>query len=195
MSGLRRLARVVLVASISCCSVTPAARAERLEVPLPQLVGELDPAYGTVHREIEFTLPRLPLEVKWVELRLRGSTFPGSVICYVWNEFIEADVPETVRIPTYFTAYIPTSEGEWVADEGPNPFGVFDRTFRFRRMPGSDRDLSWDFLREGRGALLLWAGAGATFYGCDPLLPPSKMEIEKAVLIVEGKFPEPPPRR
>jgi hypothetical protein len=184
-----RFAVRVLAASVLALAPA-AARAERIEVPLPALVGEMDPGYGTLRREIEFTIPHIPTEVKWVELRLRGSSFPGSVLCYVWNDFIEADVPETVRIPTYFTAYIPTSAGEWVADAGPNPVGVFDRTFRFRRPLGADRDLSWDFLRGGRGALLLYAGASYTFYGCDPFMPPSKMEIEKAVLIVEGTFPE-----
>ena len=166
----------------------PAARAERREFPLSQLVGELDPEYGFAPKEIEFTLPVRPLEVKWVELRLRGSSFPGATIHYVWNDVVGAEVPEVVRIPTSFTAYIPTSAGEWVAYSGPNPMGVFDHTSRFARNPGSDRELSWDFLREGHGTILLYADAPVT-WGGDPLMPASKIGIEQAVLIVEGKWP------
>jgi hypothetical protein len=196
MWTLARIAPAALIAFVALVFAPCAARAERIQVPVPGLVGEWDGAFVGGSHTIEFKLPRIPTEVKWVELRLRGSSFPGAVVCYVWNDIAEADVPETVRIPTNFTAYIPTSAGEWVAYSGPNPVGVFDQTFRFRRNPGSDRDLSWDFLRGGRGEIMLYASMVPTVFGCDPLLPPSKIAIEKAELIVEGKFPksEPPGR-
>ena len=188
---MRWLLRSVCIALPACAALAIAglpAWAERREFPLPQLVGELDPEYGGAFREIQFALPVRPLEVKWVELRLRGSSFPGATIHYVWNQVVGADVPEVVRVPTSFTAYIPTSEGEWFAYTGPNPIGVFDHTTRFRRNPGSDRELSWDFLRDGRGSILLYADAPLV-WGGDPLLEASKIGIDEAVLIVEGTWP------
>ncbi len=189
MHGLRRHARITVIALVALVGAQVAA-AERLEIPLTELVGEWDGGYGSAEHGIAFTLPRLPTDVKWVDLRLRGSTFPGAMNCPIWDAVAEAEVPHTTPIPTYFTAYIPTVYGEWVVHSGPNGIGVFDRTFRFKRPAGSDRELSWNFLRGGRGEIVLYVEAMPVWNACEPVLPPSKISIDKAVLIVEGKFPK-----
>jgi hypothetical protein len=69
----------------------------------------------------------------------------------------------------------------------PYVAGPFAATASFETLYGYEA--SWNFLRDGTGALTLDGGASGFIMICSPVSPPPTVTVTEAVLIVDAEFP------
>jgi hypothetical protein len=149
MKRMRLFLSATLISMI--CSLD-FAHATKIEIPLPQVSGAYITTYNsTVSRQTTFRFDRLPIDIYGVSIKLKGKSFPG-----VW--WCDYTQPITLARRIVFVATMSDSvtAGVWRAErmignwDQESPF-EFEVEIAF--LPQSSA--SWDFLRAGRGTLVL----------------------------------------
>ena len=180
---------LLIMLALMICSMDT-AHATKVEIPLPQLSGHYDQASYWPTRQMTFRFDRLPIDISGVSIKLQGFYDPGYWYC-------DFGVPFSFPVawPIRFLATMSDSVtgGVWRAERviyGLNygmdlsPFD-FVTTVAFLPQNGA----SWDFLRAGRGSLLLNARPEAMSGGglsCNSRYPKANVYI--ATLIVDADY-------
>ena len=173
--------RIIMAAIIGVVGWTGSARATSMEIPLPELSGSYNPAT----RQVTFRFDRLPIQIYGAAIKLRGWTAPGYSAC-------DNGIPEIVR-PTILTAtmYDSTTAGIWRATSvlGTGPFYEAPFDFEITLEFSSTNGATWQFLKAGRGTLVLQGVArGHPAGGFHCIGPTPNTKVYLVTLIVDADY-------
>jgi hypothetical protein len=158
---------------------------EIVEIQLPQLLGSYCMTSAcTSHHDIHFQLPRVPLAIYDVRIRISGTVNVGQYECDFCGGCPTGPYPYSME---FFASMRDTVGGySWVADGGsPEESGEFELTIPFKELYGWP--VTWDFLNAGYGNFGFSGMPHGLLVDCQVPIWPEAV-IEQAALIIEGDF-------
>ena len=168
--------RQVVLFVLCACLLGAPARAEIVEIEIPELTGPYP--LETPGTFVTIQLPRRPDLIRNAWLHVEGSTVPGLANCGGGGQ---VDV-----WPMEFSAELDDGVSDWWYSISEPSFvpGQFMSTGLFEPFNGT---ANWDFLLDGESEMLFFGLPASAQSVCTPIIVP-RGTLSVVTLVIDGEF-------